>query len=165
VLRRIAVTKRRHAGRISLIAVVGIVISLGLVACGSSGASKEELSEAASKGAHHKAEQERLRKLEKELKDLHKGQNSNSPVPSPAPTPEPAPPPSGTDCGEGLTAGPSTTCLFAENVRSEYEDHIGAGSGTVEAFSAANNKVYDMFCTAGSPHECSGAIDATVYFP
>lgn len=48
--------------------------------------------------------------------------------------------------------------------RSEYENEFGEGSGTVYAYSAANNEIYEMFCTA-APHECSGAINATVFFP
>jgi hypothetical protein len=152
-------------GRVSVLAVAGIVLSLGLLACGGSGASKEELAEAAKRGAHHKAEQERLRKLEKELKEVHKGGTGNPDTPNPAPAPAPAPTQSSrSSCGGSLSVGPDTTCEFAENVRSEYEYEIGSGSGSITAYSPANNEVYEMFCTA-SPHECSGAIDATVYFP
>jgi hypothetical protein len=166
VYRRIAVTKRRHAGRSSVLAVAGIIVSLGLVACGSSGPNQEELSRAKKEAANHVHKEDRLRRLEKELKEVHKQGKTASSAPNPAPSPAPTPVSEGpTSCGGDLTAGPSTSCPFAENVRAEYEDEIGVGSGSITAYSPANNEVYEMFCTAGSPHECTGAIDASVYFP
>jgi hypothetical protein len=153
------------SARIWVLVCIAIVASASLAACGGGGASSEELAKAAHKGAAHRAEQERLRKLEKELKEVHNGNVGTNPgVPNPAPTTTTAPP-TNSNCGNELTAGPDTTCEFAENVRTEYEYEIGSGPGKVTAYSPANETVYEMFCTAGSPHECSGAIDATVYFP
>lgn len=164
--RRIAVGKGRQVRRVSVLAVVGIVTSLGLVACGGSGSSQEELAQAKKEAANHVHKEDRLRKLEKELKEVHKQGKPISTVSTSAPSAGPPPVSTGpTSCGNNLTAGPSTSCPFAENVRLEYEDEIGVGSGSITAYSPANNEVYEMFCTAGSPHECSGAIDATVYFP
>jgi Glucodextranase, domain B len=65
-------------------------------------------------------------------------------------------------CGGGLVVGSYTTCEFAENVRAAYDSH---GPGTVEAFSPATGKTYSMTCTAGTPVECTGGNNASVYFP
>lgn len=156
------------AGRVAAIAVLALVVSVGLVACGGGGASSEEIAKAEKHGRHYRMEQERKRRIERELKELRKEQKrENHIVPNPPPTTgqAPAPPESShSSCGGSLSVGPDTTCAFAENVRAEYESEIGAGSGTVYAYSPANNEIYEMFCTP-APHECSGAIDATVYFP
>ena len=152
-------------GQVAIAAVVVVALPFGLAACGDSGASKEELAKAAHKGAVHRAEQERLRKLERELKEVHKVPKTGSAEPNPPTSRESNPGPSGTDCGNDLIAGPETSCGFAENVRAVYENEIGVGAGHLFAYSPANETVYPMYCTAGSPHECSGAISATVYFP
>jgi hypothetical protein len=68
-------------------------------------------------------------------------------------------------CGGDLYVGPNTTCGFAANVRSDYFGQIGSGSGTVSAYSPTTERVYEMFCTAGTPHVCTGGNDASVYFP
>jgi hypothetical protein len=142
---------------------------MGLAACGDSGASQEEIAAAEKHGREVKAEKEKERKLERAIRELknERAQEKRRP-PTGAPVPTPAPtsagPSAGTDCGAELYAGPETTCAFAENVRAEYEYEIGSGSGEVTAYSAANDEYYSMYCTA-APHECSGAISATVYFP
>jgi serine/threonine protein kinase len=82
-------------------------------------------------------------------------------------TPNSGTPPSAggtTSCGGQLSVGPNTTCGFAQNVRQAYEQS-GGGDTDVSAFSAATGKTYTMHCTAGSPHVCTGANDASVYFP
>jgi hypothetical protein len=66
------------------------------------------------------------------------------------------------NCGDGLSVGPNTTCAFAENVRSAYD---AEGPGSVTAYSPVTNRSYVMSCSAGSPVECTGANDASVYFP
>lgn len=149
-----------------MVVVTIAALGAGFAACGG-GTSDEEIVQAEKRGRHYKMEQERKRRIEKELKELRKGQKqlgqSSAPNPAPAPAPAPAPE-SHTSCGGSLSVGPATTCEFAENVQYEYENEIGSGSGTVYAYSPANNEVYEMNCTA-APHECSGAISATVYFP
>jgi hypothetical protein len=166
------------------VAVVAVGAGLLVTACGggSSGASQQEIAKAERHAREEKAEKEKERRLERKLTKLeqenrvarrHRQEKERrekkeleeahvSPAPAPS-TPAPSTP-SGTDCGDGVTAGPETSCGFALNVRAEYEALIGEGSGTIEAFSEANNEVYSMFCT-GAPHECSGAISATVFFP
>ena len=67
-----------------------------------------------------------------------------------------------TACGDDLSVGADTTCAFAENVRSAYE---GTGPGTVMAYSPVTHKTYSMTCSAGDPVVCTGANNASVYFP
>jgi hypothetical protein len=67
-----------------------------------------------------------------------------------------------TDCGGGLTAGPNTTCAFARNVLSAYRR---TGGGTVQVYSPATGQTYSMSCTSSPPHVCTGANNASVYFP
>jgi hypothetical protein len=66
-----------------------------------------------------------------------------------------------TDCGNGLTVGPNTSCAFAENVRSAYES---SGSGVLDVYSPTTGQTYRMYCTSGSPHVCTGGHSASVYF-
>lgn len=76
---------------------------------------------------------------------------------------ETGPPPlSGSNnCGNGLTAGANTSCPFAENVRSEYNR---SGAGVLEVFSPTTGQTYRVYCTATSPHVCTGGNNASVYF-
>lgn len=66
------------------------------------------------------------------------------------------------DCGDGVTAGPNTSCAFARNVVSAYEQ---TGGGTVEVYSPVTHQTYSMSCTSSPPHVCTGANNASVYFP
>lgn len=67
-----------------------------------------------------------------------------------------------TDCGGGITAGPNTSCAFAQNVVSAYRR---TGGGRVRVFSPVTNQTYTMSCTSSPPHVCTGANNASVYFP
>jgi hypothetical protein len=67
-----------------------------------------------------------------------------------------------TDCGDELSVGADTTCVFAEDVRSAYES---SGPGTVIAYSPVTHKTYSMTCSAGDPVVCTGGNRASVYFP
>jgi hypothetical protein len=58
--------------------------------------------------------------------------------------------------------GSNTTCEFAENVRAAYDSH---GPGTVDVYSPVTERNYSMTCTAGTPVECTGGNNASVYFP
>jgi hypothetical protein len=66
------------------------------------------------------------------------------------------------NCGNGLSVGPNTSCSFAANVRAEYQR---TGSGTISVYSPVTGRTYTMYCTSGSPHTCTGANNAAVYFP
>lgn len=163
-----------------------VVVGSGvlLAACGGGGstASQQELAQAERHARQEKTEKEKERRLERKLARIERGnrlakkhrrervhrelkEREDAPVtPAPAPSVPESGTPSGTDCGGGVIAGPETSCGFALETRAEYEREIGAGPGSVEAYSEANHQWYPMYCT-GAPHECSGAISATVYFP
>jgi hypothetical protein len=174
-------------GRLAFAAGLAAVVGLLVAGCGggSSTVSEQELAKAKRQGRIERAEKEKERKVEakleklereirenkrhrrqKELRELkEKAAHTGSAPPSSGSGGTSPAPPSGTDCGGGTIAGPETSCGFAINVRAEYESYVGSGSGYVEAWSEANSKFYDMYCTEGSEHECSGAISATVYWP
>jgi hypothetical protein len=147
-----------------------VAAALSVTACGgSSGANQEEIARFQKKGAERVHEQERLRKLEHELKHIkHKG-DEGTPAPprhepsSPLPS-TPAPPPALESCGGELEVNSYTTCPFAEAVETSYFAEIGSGSGTVTAYSPVTETTYSMYCTS-SPHECTGGTNAAVYFP
>jgi hypothetical protein len=68
----------------------------------------------------------------------------------------------GTSCGDGLYAGPNTSCPFAANVRRAYYEAPGA-SATVAVYSPVTGETYSMSCApAGSGVTCSGGNDASV---
>lgn len=141
-------------------------LSLVLTACGDSGASQEEIEAARQQGAAKAKQQAKISQIQKELKELKKGKGGNAAAAagsSPASVGSPSGG-SGT-CGGSLSANGNTTCGFAANVQQAYFDEIGSGSGTVVAYSPTTGQTYSMYCTAGSPHECSGGNDAAVYFP
>jgi hypothetical protein len=166
--------------KFALIAGVAFAAGLMLTACGggSSTIAQAEREQAEKHGreiAQEKAKEARLeqlerenrqakrRKHEKERRELKEQQAHVSTPPSTSTSTSSTP--SGTDCGGGTIAGPETSCGFALNTRAEYESYVGSGNGTVSAWSEANEEWYDMYCTEGSGHECSGAISATVYWP
>ena len=153
--------------RRSLLLLVLLVVALAgfaLAGCGG-GSSDEEIAEAEKRGAAKQAQRERLRDLEKGLKNLRRGGQAGGSGSAPPNPSSSAPAPTTSNCGGGTSVNSVTTCPFAENVRYAYEAEIGAGSGTVAAYSPARDITYQMYCTAGSPHECTGGDNAAVYFP
>jgi hypothetical protein len=156
----------RRLFHIVLATAAAVLLATSFAACGSdSGASEDELSQARNEGAKEAEQQGKIEDIEKQLRSLKKktkhGSRSNSAPPSTSP------PPSGgtTSCGGSLSVGPSTTCGFAANVEADYYAEIGAGSGSVYSYSPTTSQWYRMYCTAGSPHVCTGGNDASVYFP
>lgn len=136
-------------------------VAATLTACGSSGASQDELDRARSEGAAQARQQGKIEQIEKQLKSLRHGnapRRSNTSGPS-------SPAGGSTNCGGGLSVGPNTTCAFAENVENDYFVEIGSGAGTVVSYSPVTDRIYSMYCTAGEPHECTGGNGASVYFP
>jgi hypothetical protein len=151
------------------VALALTVVGLALAGCGDSGASSDELEAARKEGAVKAHQAERIREIQKELKSLRKngaaGKAATAAGTS-SPAPEGSSSASGSgNCGGALSANSVTTCGFAENVEAAYYAEIGSGSGTVYAYSPTTGETYSMYCSAGSPHECSGGNDAAVYFP
>lgn len=162
------ISPNRPASRIPLaLAAVALAI-LALAGCGDSGASSEEIEAARKEGAVKAHQAERIREIQRELKALRKngGSAKGAAAAAGAPAPEGSPGSSGSgNCGGSLSANSVTTCGFAENVQDAYYSEIGSGSGTVIAYSPTTGETYSMYCSAGSPHECTGGNDAAVYFP
>jgi len=141
-------------------------LSLVLTACGDSGASQEEIEAARQQGAAKAKQQAKISQIQKELKELKKGKGGNAAAAvGSSPAPEESSSSGSGNCGGSLSANGNTTCGFAVNVQQAYFEEIGSGSGTVVAYSPTTGQAYSMYCTAGSPHECSGGNDAAVYFP
>lgn len=67
----------------------------------------------------------------------------------------------GSNCGNGLTAGPRTSCPFAERVRSAYAQY---GAGIFRVYSPVTDKSYSMNCVGNSTIVCRGGNNASVYF-
>lgn len=152
-----------QSARFPLVVAAVIAVALGLAACGDSGSSQEELDRARTEGAKEARQQAKIEQIERELKAVKKG-GGGSTGERGVNYDDGASGGSST-CGSELSVGPSTTCPFAENVRSAYFEELGSGSGTVIAYSPVTNTTYELYCTAGSPHVCTGGNDASVYFP
>lgn len=158
------------SGRFLVVICAALVVALSLAACGDSGTSQDELDQARTEGAKEAKQQAKIEQIERELKAVKKGGGVKS-------TPGGAPNGSSayyddyngsggsSTCGGELSVGPSTTCPFAENVQAAYFEEVGSGSGTVLAYSPVTDTTYEMYCTAGSPHVCTGGNDASIYFP
>lgn len=155
-----------NSRRFSIVALLGIVLAVGLTACGGSDdASEAELDRARTEAAEQARQSERIHQLQKEVKDLDgKGggggsASSGSSVPSSSGSVSSG----GTSsCGNGVSVGPNTTCPFALNVADAYRS---SGSNVVDVYSPVTGKTYTMTCSSGSPHVCTGGNDASVYFP
>jgi hypothetical protein len=166
----------RSIRRLAFLGMACALLGFVMTACGSSGPSQAEIVQAEKRGRQYRAEKEKERKLEREIGQLKRERrlekkhrrerraDDAATAPQLAPTTSSAPRSARASCGGSLEVGPDTTCEFAANVRSEYEYEIGSGPGTIYAYSPALNETFAMSCT-GAPHECSGAISATVYFP
>lgn len=156
------VTRRKWLALGSALTVVAL--SVGLLACGgSSGSSQEELDRARREGATEARQQAKINEIQHQLKALKHRQANGAPTT----TSGSVGPSSGgpISCGGDLSVGKATTCEFARNVEDEYRSEIGEGSGTVYAYSPATGRTYAMYCSAGTPHVCTGGNEASVYFP
>jgi hypothetical protein len=72
--------------------------------------------------------------------------------------------PGGQSCGDGVFAGPNTSCPFAFNTRDAYNDAPGSHA-TVRVFSPVTDTTYTMSCApSGDGVTCSGGNDASVTF-
>ena len=68
-------------------------------------------------------------------------------------------------CGDGISAGDTTSCPFAKNVRAAYFD-VPGDSVEIDVHSPATGKNYTMACvrTKGTV-TCRGGNQAVVRFP
>lgn len=154
----------RRSLRIFTVVIALWGTSLLLSACGDSGASQEELDRARQEGVSKARQQEKIKNIEKELKSLKKEGGSSGSAPSGGSSGSSSSS-GGGSCGGNLSVGPSTTCGFAANVKADYYSEIGSGSGTIYSYSPTTGRSYSMYCTAGTPHVCTGGNNASVYFP
>jgi len=68
------------------------------------------------------------------------------------------------DCGDGILAGPNTSCPFAHNVREAYFA-VPGDSVEIEAHSPVTGKTYTMSCVrTGDNVTCRGGNEAVVTF-
>jgi hypothetical protein len=65
------------------------------------------------------------------------------------------------NCGDTVQAGPNTTCAFAFNVRTEYNN---SSSNTIRVYSPVTDRTYTMYCTPGDTVVCRGGNNASVSF-
>lgn len=65
------------------------------------------------------------------------------------------------NCGDTVQAGPNTTCAFAFNVRTEYNN---SSSTTIRVYSPVTDRTYTMYCTPGDTVVCRGGNNASVSF-
>ena len=142
--------------KLAAIPVIGLAAGLGLAACGSSTPTPAVTVTASPE--------------------------STTPAPNtpaaaaPAPTVvivKPAPPktvyvqvparaPTGlTACGEGVYAGPDTSCPFALNVQEAWS--VSGATNYITAYSPVTGLSYTMYCS-GDPVVCTGGNNALVQF-
>lgn len=68
------------------------------------------------------------------------------------------------DCGDGVTAGPNTSCPFAKNVRDEYFA-VPGDSVEIDVHSPVTGQTYTMNCVkTGRRVTCRGGNEAVVTF-
>jgi hypothetical protein len=73
------------------------------------------------------------------------------------------------DCGDRVSAGPDTSCAFAQNVREHYVPFEREGSVVIHVYSPVTQETYAMNCvTVGTTDNyvtCRGGDNAEVSFP
>jgi hypothetical protein len=153
--------------------VAGLALACSVsafAACGGGDAAEElsrqqELRDERRQGA----QDERLRQLERQLREERRKRQKNDsgaskpePPASTQPSAPPSAPPSTSSCGDGLSVGPNTSCEFARSVRDAYLGSDG-GSATIEAYSPVTQQSYTMTCSAGAPTTCTGGNNASVF--
>jgi hypothetical protein len=89
---------------------------------------------------------------------------SSSPAGSRTGTSEQVTAATGTDCGDGVLAGPNTSCPFAQNVQKAWRE-AGGTPDTVRVFSPVTDQTYTMSCdSSGGTVTCAGGNNASVSF-
>jgi type II secretory pathway pseudopilin PulG len=143
-------------------AVLAALVLISSLGSGCGGASQQQLQQARQQGK----DQQQLRDLQKQV-DRQRQQNQagagggGSPG---SPGPGGGSGSGGGGCGGGVSAGPSTTCPFAQNVRTAYYRN-GGGNITVDVYSPVTGQTYSMSCgPSGGRVVCTGGNGASVYF-
>ena len=94
----------------------------------------------------------------------HKTDPPNTTTATPTVTPITGSTPGGQSCGDGVFAGPVTSCPFALNTRDAYNDAPGSHA-TVRVYSPTTGATYTMSCApSGNGVTCSGGNNASVTF-
>src|SRR5690554_677309 len=120
--------------RIALFGALLMTFAALASGCGDSGASQEELNEARAQGAAKERQQQRLKSLEEQLRALQRGGAADGASAGGS---------ASEGCGGGISTNSVTTCGFAQNVRRDYFEQVGSGSGVVYSFSPATGRDYE----------------------
>lgn len=150
----------RSSWGLVLVAVVAAAILAG---CGDDTAKELSQQQKIEEARKDGARDEKIKQLEKDSRQQAKSEGKPSgPSGSGGSSGSTAPATSGaTACGDGVSAGPNTSCPFARAVRDNYP----ASSDNFAVYSSVTGQTYTMSCTTSSPHVCRGGNDAFVYFP
>ncbi|HKP90085.1 MAG TPA: hypothetical protein VJT75_08945 [Thermoleophilaceae bacterium] len=168
-----SMTPAAKTGARRAISIVGFAAVLAALAGCGSGVdvartldNQEQIRQARADGATA----ERIKQLQRQLREQKGSGGSDAPGPS-GDSPggsgipgTPGPLAGSRACGDGVTAGPNTTCAFARNVRDDYW-RLGGGDISVSSYSSALGRDVTMSCHSGTTHTCTGGNNASVYFP
>jgi hypothetical protein len=143
-----------------------VVLCLGaasqIAACGSDDSATEaRIARERREAATLARQEERIKQLQREARQLQKKDGSSGAGSGAAGTSGSQAAPAMKDCG-AVSANSVTTCGFAQNVKNAYFSSGGASHVTVH--SDATGRDYDMSCSGGSPHICTGGNGAEVRF-
>lgn len=160
-------TRRQRLPHLFVVAVLAIAAAAAISACGDDSPSQAELNAARKEGQQQARQQQQIKQLQKALKDA-KGNDSGSGDKTTSTTDSSsggssAPFAGGTDCGQGIVAGPNTSCAFAINVAGDFNS--SGQPSQVTTYSPTTGQTYTMNCTAGQPNVCRGGNNASVAFP
>lgn len=155
----------RLAGRVAALVVAGAMV---VSACGEDdGPSQAELNAARKEGAQQARQQQQIQNLQDQLKEEQKdgdgGSGDQTQSSSDSTSGGGSSSFSGTDCGQGVVAGPNTSCAFAINVAGDFNS--SGQPSVVNTFSPTTGQTYTMNCTPGQPNICRGGNNASVAFP
>jgi hypothetical protein len=136
------------------------MLAFALTACGGGdNLSSEDVQQAAAAAVKKAQQQQRIKDLQGQVNKIRKGQ-SDSTDSSSSSSSGSSSSGAGNDCGGGVSAGPNTTCGFAQNVAGQYRE---SGSSVVRAFSPTTGETYAMTCSGTDPVICRGGNNASVY--
>jgi hypothetical protein len=163
------ISRRRIPATGLMLAALALGGAAQLAACGDDDSATEARIERERREAARIARQEeKIKQLEREAREARKERNRNRNKSDGSSGGSGSSGSSGAlskECGGSVSANNVTSCPFAQEVRNAYFRDIGSGGGTVSAYSSARSQYFDMSCTGGSPHSCTGGQGAEVRFP